>query len=606
MVGFGLRLFRLDAVPLRGDEAFSVLYWARLPLDQSLTQIATIEPHPALTYIVFHLWGSLVGTSEFGMRALPALANLLGIAAMYALVRRTVVSYRLAVLGALLFCLNPFEIWHAQDARNYAIWAGLSLAALAAGIRALVSVRRRDWLLYALLSALAANMFYFELLTLAAFGFYVVVARHYQLRRWLLAASLPVVTAGLSFVILQRGLLSTGSYGGNTARFDLIQLIGLFPTAIAFGTTLPPGWIALTSILVIAALVGGIWMLFRFNRRSGLLVSLLFFVPVLLLSLISTRLNLFDPRYILGAAPMIMIAAAVFLFHSFKFSHHPQHLIRLGFGAAWLALTLVSLNNLYFNPAFIKSQNWPGLIRYIDTYLSSDDLVIQLSVDPAFGYYYSGEVLDIALPAYPSQPQSEIESVLEEQSENHDTIWLAGSTLADWPNAGIVEQWLDNHFQTVLQGEVSGLPYRQYRRWDVAPDEVSAEPLAVFGDSVALMGYRVIPAPQPSGKITLWLYWRPIRPIDTPLKVFVHLLGEINPATGTLLWSQDDQYPQDGRLDSTNWPTSDAFRDVYELSLVGVKPGQYRIAIGWYDPVGNERLPVTGDDSYILVTVTVP
>ncbi|MBL8156827.1 MAG: glycosyltransferase family 39 protein [Anaerolineae bacterium] len=604
-MGFGLRIFRLDAVPLRGDEAFSVLYWARLPLDQSLTQIATIEPHPALTYIVFHLWGSLVGTSEFAMRALPVLTNVLGIAAIHTLARRTINS-RFAVLAALLFCLNPFEIWHAQDARNYAIWAGLSLIALAAGLRALQSTRRRDWLLYALMCALAANIFYFELLTLAAFGLYVGVTHRPQLRRWLLAASLPVVTAGLSFIILQRGLLTAGSYGGNTARFDLIQLLGTFPATFAFGTTLPLTWTMLASILVIIILVGGIWTLHRLNGRSGLLVSFLLFVPVLLLSLISTRLNLFDPRYILAAAPALMIAATAFLFSAFQFVSRPQHLIRIGFGAVWLALNLVSLNNLYFNSAFTKSQNWPELTRYIDTNLSPDDLVIQLSVDPAFGYYYSGEALDIALPASPSQPQSEIESVLAEQSEQHKSIWLVGSTLSGWPNAGIVETWLGSRFQTVLQGAINGLPFRQYRRWEVRTDESSGEPLAVFGDSVALMGFHVIPAPQPSGEVTVWLYWRPVRPTDTPLKVFVHVLGEINPATGTPLWSQDDQYPQDGRLDSTNWPIGSVFRDVYGLSMDGVRPGQYQIAVGWYDPVVGERLIVGGGDSYALTAITVP
>lgn len=605
MVGFGLRIFRLDAVPLRGDEAFSVLYWARLPLDQSLTQIATIEPHPALTYIVFHLWGSLVGTSEFAMRALPALTNLLGIAAIYTLVRYTVNS-RIAVLAALLFCLNPFEVWHAQDARNYAIWAGLSLMALAAGIRALKSARKSDWLLYSLLSALAANMFYFDMLTLAAFGLYVGIAHRHQMRRWLMAAALPVVTAGLTFIILQRGLLTTGSYAGNTARFDLLQLLSAFPAAFAFGTTLLPAWIAPASILVMAALVGGIWALFRSNRQSGLLVSLLLLLPVLLLSLISSRLNLFDPRYILAAAPALIIATAAFLLSGFQFSRRPQDLIRLGFGAAWLALTLVSLNNLYFDPAFIKSQNWPGLTRFIGTNLAPDDLVIQLSVDPAFGYYYSGEALDIALPASPSQPRSEIQSALQEQTSSRDAIWLVGSTLPGWPNAGIVESWLGSHFQTVLQGEVSGLPYRQYRSWEVSPDEISAEPLAVFGDSVALMGYRVIRGPQPSGEVTVWLYWRPIRPTDTSLKVFVHLLGDINPATGTHLWSQDDQYPQDGRLDSTSWPIDSVFRDVYSLPLTGVRPGRYQIAAGWYDPVTGERLTVAGDNSYILTSITVP
>lgn len=604
-MGFGLRLFRLDAVPLRGDEAFSVLYWAQLPLSQSLTQIATIEPHPALTYIVFHSWGILVGTSEFAMRALPALSNLLGIAAIYALVRHTL-SSRVAVLAALLFCLNPFEIWHAQDARNYAIWAGLSLLALTVGVRALKSARRRDWLCYALLSVIAANIFYFEMLTLVALGVYVVVVHRIQVRRWLLAVSLPVVTTVLSFIILQRDLLTSGNYAGNTARFDLIQLLSIFPATFAFGTTLPPDWTPLASILVIIAFAGGIWMLFRFNRQHGFLMLTLFFVPILLLSLISMRLNLFDPRYILIAVPGLIVAVAALFDVSFQANPPSRRMIRIGVSVAWFVFTLISLNNLYFDSNFTKSHDWPSLTRFIMNNLSPDDLVIQLSADPAFGYYYSGEALDIALPASPSQSQSEIEFVLEKQSEKHHAIWLVGSTLPNWPNANIVEAWLESRFQTVLQGQVSGLPYTQFRHWNVTPDEIRSEPLAVFGSSIALMGYRLIPAPQPSGELALWLYWRPMRPTDVSLKVFVHLLGEINPATGTPLWSQDDQYPQDGRLNSTNWSVGVVFRDVYELPLAGINPGQYQIVVGWYDPIEGERLIFADDDSYTLTTTTVP
>ena len=44
-VAFALRLYRLDAVPLRGDEAFAVRYWAAPPLTV-LRDLADWEPHP--------------------------------------------------------------------------------------------------------------------------------------------------------------------------------------------------------------------------------------------------------------------------------------------------------------------------------------------------------------------------------------------------------------------------------------------------------------------------------------------------------------------------------------------------------------------------------
>src|SRR4051812_7206922 len=168
MVGFFLRLFHLTTVPLRGDEAFSVQYWVGQPLSVSLAKTATIEPHPLLTYALFRGWGLVAGTSELAMRILPALIGLLGIPAIYA-VGKLLGSKQIGLVAALIFALHPFEIWHAQDARNYAIWAGMSLVALWLGLRTLDKQRERDWMLYTIAASLAANIFYTELLTVAAF-----------------------------------------------------------------------------------------------------------------------------------------------------------------------------------------------------------------------------------------------------------------------------------------------------------------------------------------------------------------------------------------------------------------------------------------------------
>src|ERR1044071_366098 len=142
MLGFFLRLFHLTSVPLRGDEAFSVQYWAGQPLSVSLAKTATIEPHPVLTYALFRGWGLVAGYSELAMRMLPALVGLLGIPAIYAVGKR-LGNRQIGLVAALLFALHPFEIWHAQDARNYAIWAGMSLVALWLGLRALDKQRDR-------------------------------------------------------------------------------------------------------------------------------------------------------------------------------------------------------------------------------------------------------------------------------------------------------------------------------------------------------------------------------------------------------------------------------------------------------------------------------
>src|SRR5262245_55978644 len=111
LLGFALRLYHLDAVPFRGDEAFSVQRWAASPLSVSLTEIAALEPHPPLTYVVFWAWSLLFGTeSEFLLRMLPLLFNMLGIPALFVLGKRLSGKNAVAYLAAFFWAIQPFQI----------------------------------------------------------------------------------------------------------------------------------------------------------------------------------------------------------------------------------------------------------------------------------------------------------------------------------------------------------------------------------------------------------------------------------------------------------------------------------------------------------------
>ncbi|MBZ0278653.1 MAG: hypothetical protein K8I60_21070, partial [Anaerolineae bacterium] len=266
----------------------------------------------------------------------------------------------------------------------------------------------------------------------------------------------------------------------------------------------------------------------------------------------------------------------------------------------WGGVIGYSLVNYFYNPQ-PKSVNWPALTAYLHDYVEPDDLVIQLSADAAFGYYYAGAAPDIALPASPRQTEAEITTVLEANQTR--PIWLVGQTFPDWSNAGVVERWAQAHMQLVHDTQTDGLRIQEYMPWTVSADEWTGEPLAEFDDTAALVGARVFEKPEPTGDLVVWLYWKPIQQTPASLKIFVHLAGGINPVTGSPLWSQDDQYPQDGRLDSVAWPVGEVFRDVYQIPLNDVLPGDYDLLVGFYDPVTNERVNVAGGDSYLLRSV---
>jgi mannosyltransferase len=616
LLGFALRLHNLAAVPLRGDEAFTVQYWARYDLSRSLTEIATIEPHPILTYVTFHVWGLLAGTTEFSMRLLPALVNLLGVPALYALGKR-LGGWRLGLVAALLWAVHPYEIWWGQDARNYGIWAGLSAVALWLGYRAIKQNQRVDWLIYSLSATIAANIYYDELFTTAAFAAFVFLTQwrsRILIHRAIWAFSLPLFTAVLSFLILQGSLLIGGGYGGTASNFDISRL-PYFLTTLTFGTTLSSDFVAAIWPIILLTLIVSLWLLWRSHPRQALFLGLTAFLPLLLLSLISLKFKIFAPHYVLSSVPsyILLLAALVWLLPSLMLSTRWRSLpkawgVRIILLFPILFVTAYTLHNYYDDPApaYRKYADWPAATRYLAEYVSPDDLVIQLSIDPAFGYYYDAPALDIALPDSPNQPPEKVIDKLEEFTINRNAIWLVGQPYPDWPNRDVVETWMRDHWQSVLDTRVSNLHIQQFRPWQVSADEIETTPLATFENVADLVGSQIFLPSQPSGELTLWLYWQAVSSSSAPLKIFVHLEGAVNPTIGSPLWTQDDQFPQDGRISTADWQPGTIYRDIYTLLFASLLPGTYSLRVGLYDPTTNQRLSTADGDSYLLTTITLP
>lgn len=598
-IAFLIRLYRLDAVPFRGDEAFAVQNWSGLPLSVSLNRIATIEPHPVLTYVVFRGWGLLVGSSEFAARLLSVLFGVLGVPVVYRVGCLLAGRASVGVVAGGLWALHAYAVWHAQDARNYAIWVTLSLVVLWFGLRA---VRRQDfgsWVLYSAACTVAVNVFYLEVLFLLGFGFWMVVVQRWWTKvvAWGWSQVVPFLTVVFSFLLLQWPVVSSGQYGGTVGvSWSVTDLITRFLPALTFGETF--AFSPVGAGLLFAALLVVIAFLLYVRESSVFLLLVQVIVPVLLLTLLSLRLDTFASRYVLPASVYIVLLLALFVVR-----------VRwLGFVgvSVWVLLSVVSLGQMWFSSDYTKSPDWPAVTAYLRQHVSCQDLVIQLSADAAFGYYYDACAPDIALPSSPQQSFQAIAAALSDATINHTSLWIAGRTFADWPNAGVVESWLDSHLQRVRGTQINGLLVEQFMPWKVQPSELpSGEPVA-FGGFVQLIGWRIW-SPEPDDQMFVWLYWRPVSTVSVPYKVFVHLEGDTNPSTGTPLWSQHDQYPQNGRISTQDWMPAAIYRDVYVLPLQAVAPGNYQINVGWYDSATLQRVLTDEQrDSYTIARLQLP
>ena len=114
-----------------------------------------------------------------------------------------------------------------------------------------------------------------------------------------------------------------------------------------------------------------------------------------------------------------------------------------------------------------------------------------------------------------------------------------------------------------------------------------------LGEAILLLGYDLAESSlAPSDNLELTLYWQAIEPVQTRFKVFVHLVGQVyNPATGNLIWGQQDQEPVNWQVPTTLWSPEAVVMDSYVLSIPSdTPPGDYRLEVGMYGLVDGIRL----------------
>ena len=585
LLGFGLRLHALAAVPLRGDEAFSVQYWADSPLSYSLTEIAPGEPHTPLVYVIGRLWWHIIGGADsvFALRYLSVLGNIIGASAIFALGWRLSGGRSVGLLCALLWALHPFEIWHSQEFRSYAYWAGLSVMALWLGLRLVDkagAARRADWALYAAIGGFAALSLYTELFsTLAVTGFALWTGRRDWkfLRRLLALQSIFALLVLAAFLLVQVSSGFASAYPGLVQPFAAADYFTRFVPTLALGSTIPldEARLGLALSLLFAAIL---LLLYRAAARPFYFVLLVAALPLTLLGVVSQRYNLFHPRYVLSVAPAFMLLLALGSFYAAAYLRRiwektnqsantgfalPSPKLRGGAGAGlesapkhwarlclynalpvvlllpWFALVGLTLDAHFNNPAFRRAPAWDELGAFLNAQVQEEDLVIQLAGDVAFGYYYDKIAKDIALPVNSAQSAADIEDRLRAlQNQGFKSIYIAAKEQAGWPNAGVVESWLQANMQETLRTNAAGMPIQQYRPW-IVTEQFDGE-LARFEGIVALRGFDFSPEPLPTGELLLWLYWQPLARSAQPLKSFAHVYA----ADSGQLWTQDDQFPQ--------------------------------------------------------------
>ncbi len=120
-------------------------------------------------------------------------------------------------------------------------------------------------------------------------------------------------------------------------------------------------------------------------------------------------------------------------------------------------------------------------------------------------------------------------------------------------------------------------------RNELKPSDVPVKLEASFGDRIELVGYGM---KKDGRKLTLTLYWLPLKHVDKDYQVFVHLKG----ADGKIV-GQYDSPPVRGFYPTSMWLPGHIVEDVHDILLPSGEVEPHEVDVGLYDLRSLARLP---------------
>jgi len=634
LLGFFLRVFRLDFQSLWYDETYSV-YVARGPFSGVG---AVPEAEPLLHYYLLWAWGHAAGFSEFAARYLSVCAGALTMPLVYRLARAAVRNVWVALLAAGLTAISPFELGYSQEVRLH-IFAGLFAAACTwmlvkatvpsafgrqppprllesvvgtphtpAGTASLhlledghLSPNHRAsspapgrWISYGALAVAGLYTSYYLALVLAAINLPVLVMRRWS-RGWLLANVAAVALAVPGITLGWSRLKAFGEpYPVLTGLLDPLRFLKHVPEVVLFAN-LPASAEPLAVALLAVALVGA-WQVLRRRTIEGWILvcggfgayALIFAVPA------AARISFYD-RYELMALPglLVLLAAGVWFLAARLRWMGPL------LAAAVLVPTGIALVNGYTNPAYQRDDNRTALSIVKREALPDEMLIYDLRLLYTVVDYYAPNLPipseGLPLPKNPALPperqflavtsdRAATERELDRLSQQYAGFWLLLSgDPTQW-----TEEWLDAHRLMVSNQWFGGTRLVHFRPLPSPAPASFQEGLRVERSFGPLTLREIEAQPlQPGASWPVSLGWETAETPSADYTISLQLFD----GSGKRVAQQDSQ-PFQGALPTTQWQPGKAYDDVMRLELPQtLAPGIYRLAAGAYDLGGRTTLP---------------
>ena len=473
LAAFILRIINITGESLWRDEVDSIRF-AFAPYSDIFANFAKPGQNGPLYHLILRGWLSLTGTSDFTLRYFSLLFGVLSVALLYVLARR-LLGRQVALFAMLLITLAPTHVWYGSEGKMYTLQLALLLMALtkckaqhgkwqAADARIFVICTTLSYGVHLLSPLFVPIALLGVLLTRSSF-----ISQPLSFPLKFLWPFALVTLPYLPFLLWQIPLIRDGMHTGHiqysaetvTLTLALNWSYGLLDVA---PFNLPPALVwAAPLALGLMALVGA-WRLWQ-TRRFGLLLVLFtwLILPTVMVQLISLRVPLFEPRYVLWSSPAFYLLAAA----SLQMKSRLISILHFTF----LIFNLIGLLTLFTTPLRPDMRGAAAWVRA--NWQPGDALIFQMPYGRhAFAYYGLGEPQ--AAQAY-RKPDGQIGPVFEAPFTNSGSspewvalqmagsqalsqrLWFVESETGLWDARGWVRNWLNDEMPPALSRQFHGL-----------------------------------------------------------------------------------------------------------------------------------------------------
>ena len=603
-LAFTLRVYRIDAQDIWGDEAMSIAISA-LPAAQTLTTEANPPAYFWLLRPLRILWGS----SPFALRYLSAIGSTFA-AVLIGQIGYEAGGKRLRLWALLMAALSPFLIYYGQEARMYATVVPGAAGSLWLFLRVFnrqlhdKPILTADWAAYTFFALLAVFSHYYAFAVLivqavAVLLVAIVKGRWRILRNWV---SIWVMMAALFlpfFVVHRR------AWGGQTdLRSEEWSLQALWEigrrTLVAYGlgTTISAEQTPYVLILIAIALLGFRWLL-RQQRLNALFLLGAVVGGILFAWAITPLLPFFWERYLLPSLPPFVVLLAAGLHGATAW----RKWVAVPLVGVVVALSLTSIGQYHFDEQYLRG-GYGQAMALIDVQRSANDIILLNGPLQAalFDYYQPKNMAHVIIPRDQLLEESNVDRWFTDATQQYDRVWLVESgNPAEYDPSGVAKQWLAENGRFALHRDFVGVGIDLFVMGGVN----SAETLTShnFNNEITLTGYTIeSPSVTLSDPILLTLFWQAQQPIDNAYTVFTHLVD----TNGNII-AQTDRQPVGGSNPTNTWQPDETVIDSYAILLPpDTPPNSYTLQVGLYLWPDLTRLTLPdGTDKATLAEIAV-